>query len=233
MPDPLQQPDEPKGSLWSSTRRQAGDIAARFSSQRHRQILDTLAPHDQLTMFEVAERLKCFVHQISGRFGELEAAGLIEKTGYRRKNESGRECEVYRIKPEWKRDPLRPEASGPPDPSAPQLQARGFYTETLILSGDDGGTFDISPILGEDDLPGVPYSRRMGPDKRNGGETWRLEPVSCPGCGAPLRMTIESHAGKQTKKFRCGTAKCNRTWELATAKSPGGQDILVTVMKTL
>ena len=58
-----------------------------------------------LAIYEVANRLCLFDHQISGRFGEMEAAGWIEKTGERRRKPStGCLAETYRITDSGRRE---------------------------------------------------------------------------------------------------------------------------------
>jgi len=80
-----------------STREEARRVAAAMTATRYRQIIQVLA-EQPLCIFEVAERLGRFDHQISGRFGELVKLGLIEKTGERRRKPStGCSAEVYRI----------------------------------------------------------------------------------------------------------------------------------------
>lgn len=93
---PPQPPDLP-GSLFDSTRRAAGQTAARFAGERYRRILDHLHFFGPSCIFEVARGLGCFAHQISGRFGELEKADLIRKAGQRRRTETGCEAEVYTL----------------------------------------------------------------------------------------------------------------------------------------
>lgn len=83
-----------------STRHQARVAAARGAANRYRQILAIL-DRGPACIFEVAACLGCFDHQISGRFGELEREGLIEKTGNRKvKPDTGCQAEAYRRRPE-------------------------------------------------------------------------------------------------------------------------------------
>lgn len=83
--------------LFESTREQARKVAAARTSKRYRQIIQALADRPQC-IFEVADDLGCFDHQISGRFGELVKLGLIRKAGKRRKKPStGCQAEVYEL----------------------------------------------------------------------------------------------------------------------------------------
>jgi hypothetical protein len=96
--DSLPTPHTPApGPLFESTSQAAARVASRFARQRYRQILAALAtqPH---CIFEVAEIIGCLDHQISGRFGELVTAGLIDRTGARRaKPATGCQCDEYRL----------------------------------------------------------------------------------------------------------------------------------------
>jgi hypothetical protein len=70
-------------------------------SLRYAQILTALCDHGALAIFEVAEKLGVPEHAISGRFGELERDGRIEKTGTRKpKPNTTGTCNVYRLK-DW------------------------------------------------------------------------------------------------------------------------------------
>jgi hypothetical protein len=90
-----------------TTRHQARLVAAQSSAGRYRQIMEVLTD-GPACIFEVAARLGCFDHQISGRFGELERQGLIEKTGRRKaKPETGCAAEEYRLCPANAREPAR------------------------------------------------------------------------------------------------------------------------------
>lgn len=84
-------------SLFESTSQEAGHVAARFARQRYLQILAILRDRPAC-IFEIAGAIGCHDHQISGRFGELVKANLIERTGLRRlKPETGCSAEEYRI----------------------------------------------------------------------------------------------------------------------------------------
>jgi hypothetical protein len=80
-----------------STSEQARRISSQKVGDRYTQIINVLAT-GPACIFEVAQALGCFDHQISGRFGEMVQLGLIEKTGDRRtKQSTGCQAEVYRI----------------------------------------------------------------------------------------------------------------------------------------
>jgi predicted ArsR family transcriptional regulator len=84
-------------SLFDSTSREAGHVAARFAGQRYRSILEYLCNRPGC-IFEIAAALGCFDHQISGRFGELVKAGYIERSNQRRiKPATGCQAEEYRL----------------------------------------------------------------------------------------------------------------------------------------
>jgi hypothetical protein len=83
--------------LFESTSAAAARIASRYARKRYRQILAALADKPRC-IFEVAEVLHCFDHQISGRFGELVEHGLIARTGHRRvKPATGCSAEEYTL----------------------------------------------------------------------------------------------------------------------------------------
>src|SRR5579884_2619892 len=87
-------------SLFESTSEMAGHVAAKFAGIRYRQILELLrvAGTDGLCIFEIAAKIGCHDHQISGRFGELVDHLLIRRTGERREKPStGCQCDVYQI----------------------------------------------------------------------------------------------------------------------------------------
>lgn len=80
------------------TSEQARRVAAVKAGERYRQVISVLANCGPSCIFEVAQEIGCFDHQISGRFGELEKLGLIRKTGERRtKPATGCTAEVYAI----------------------------------------------------------------------------------------------------------------------------------------
>jgi DNA-binding HxlR family transcriptional regulator len=100
MPDPIRKhvsPPDLEHTLFESTSRAAGHVAARFAGMRYRHIL-SLLNESSACIFELAEKIGCHDHQISGRFGELVKSGLIERTGARRvKPVTGCQCDEYRI----------------------------------------------------------------------------------------------------------------------------------------
>jgi hypothetical protein len=95
-----------------------------------------------------------------------------------------------------------------------------------VIQGE--GTFDRGDVLGDRDLPGVPYGRRG-----HIRETWRVETVECPGCGRPLKYAPEIIAGKEVKKFACNTAGCARAYQLMLVSEPGRAGVLALVMTHL
>ena len=227
MNDPLQRTGDTTpgtaaqpSSLFGSTSRLALEKAGPIMGSRRAKILKLLADRGPSTIFEVADAIGVFDHQISGRFSELEAEGLIRRTGERRpKPETSCLAEVYAIQAEAT-PPARPLDLG---------DAQG-YPPTINLG--EACIFDRDPIVGgQTEPPGIPYSRRSQ------GEVprvcWWLRLVECEGCGRPLKMVIQKQAGKDIKLFRCGTPTCNRTWYLQIVREPGGPELLALVMKTL
>ena len=81
-----------------STREHARQVSTKMTGRRYMQIVEVLARRGPLCIFEIAEELGCFDHQISGRFGEMLKLDLIEKTGERRtKPATGCPADVYAI----------------------------------------------------------------------------------------------------------------------------------------
>jgi hypothetical protein len=102
MHDPMMQPARPgftPGTLFCpDTRQFAGAVAAAWSNQRYRHILQYLADRGPAPIFEIAAHLGCGDNQISGRFSELECNGVIEKAGIQKiKPSTGCKAECYRI----------------------------------------------------------------------------------------------------------------------------------------
>ncbi len=107
--DPLMRRTAPPAelSLWDhigtipadrTTTQIAGVSASNSMPNRRQQILDLLGSSPQ-TLFELAAKMGCHAHQISGRLTDLRADGLIELAGARRPNPAtGCPAEVYRIK---------------------------------------------------------------------------------------------------------------------------------------
>jgi hypothetical protein len=93
-PQPPQLPDAP---LFARSSLEAGHVASRFAGIRYRQILAALNLR-AACIFEIAQAISVQDHQISGRFGELVKAGLIDRTGIRRPKPGGRIlCDEYRL----------------------------------------------------------------------------------------------------------------------------------------
>ena len=210
-------------TLFNQTSAQAGQAAARHNTSRRLRILDLLT-QQPMALWELADAMNVFDHQISGRLTELARDGLIEPTGDRR-TRPGTNCqaEVWRLKT------TRPQ----PTDRDRQLDAMGIPLTLTI----DGELFDRAGDLilpspctqGEGqgrgaqgrgyDAPGLPYTRRP----TGGGPhlIYRVELIECPGCGRPLKMIEEKSASQTRKVYRCGTPDCSRTWFLMLLTSPG------------
>lgn len=65
---------------------------------RQARVLNTLHMQD-MTPDECASKLGLSLLSVRPRFSELQAQGLIEQTGIRRRNASGMTANVYRVKP--------------------------------------------------------------------------------------------------------------------------------------
>lgn len=200
-------------SLFDSTSRKAGERAARPAGWRRAKILELLGTLGPSTLFEVAAAMELFDHQISGRFTELSALGVIERTGERRrKPETGCEADVWRLV----------EAKA----KEPELADRLGFPQTLHIGGE---VFERGVVLtGEaGDAPGIPYARRA--DGGGARLNYRVEFVECGGCGKPLKIVVEG----AEKTYRCGTPGCNRVWHLQLVREPGRAEVLALVMKHL
>lgn len=91
------QPPDPEPNLFMSTSDQAAHTARKMSTRRYLEILTALS-HGPACIFEIAAALECHDHQISGRFGELVKALMIDRTGERlQKLATGCWCDQYRI----------------------------------------------------------------------------------------------------------------------------------------
>jgi predicted ArsR family transcriptional regulator len=80
-----------------STSSKAHRTAAKSIGARKQKIVDVIRQRGPLAIFEVAQHLGCFDHQISPRFSEMEADGLLIKTGERRQSPRGCECALYTV----------------------------------------------------------------------------------------------------------------------------------------
>ncbi len=213
MSDPLQRGDEPAATLFtSSTSSLAGAAAARGANGRRAQILASIEEHGPQAIFEVADRMGVFDHQISGRFSAMEADGFLRKTGERRrKPDTGCDAEVYDLV----RDrPLPPDLAG----------ALG-YPPTLVI---DDELYDRQELLPREGYPGLPYARRA--DAGGVRLIVRVEIAECPGCGRPLKPVPAPAANPKKRELRCGSPGCNRTWRAAFLREPGGVQQLALVM---
>ena len=80
------------------TSREAGEAATRFRSGDHAQILSALSDGFPRAAEEVSIRLGWDDHvRVNRRFGELERAGLVERTEFKHINRSGRAAFRYKI----------------------------------------------------------------------------------------------------------------------------------------
>jgi DNA-binding HxlR family transcriptional regulator len=193
--DPLARPDPqpPRGTLFDSTSRLAGEAAARNSGKRRAQILQVLRDRGPLAIFEIAAQIGCLDHQISGRFGELERDGLIQKTGQRvTKPDTGQPCERYAL-------------ASLPTAHCPLPTALGYPSEFRL----DDGLYHLvaQDVAAAGNLPGFEYL------KFTQGEVPRLSLraslILCPACGSPLRQSSSSPPNCPTPKlFTCGTDAC-------------------------
>lgn len=215
-------------SIFDSTSAKAADAAAQSAGSRRARILKLLDEHKEgLAIFEIAEAMQLFDHQISGRFGEMERDLLIEKAGIRRiKPGTNCEAEVYRLK-----GPARS-----PSPNNGVAELNG-YPPTLIMNepphGDQLYTRgDVTHAVGTT-WPGMPYSRNATGEAGGVRLFYRVSIIECEGCGRPLKLVREKIGGEEKKLWRCGVAGCNRTWHLQIVREPGGREVLAMVMKTL
>lgn len=221
MSDPMMQPDPaepPRGSsLFTSTSRQAGAVAARMVGSRRQRILQLIRDRGSVTIFEAAEAMDLGDNQISGRFSELERDGLIRKSGQRRLK-PGTDCqaEVYILA-----DQVEPHALDQ------QLDRLG-YPPTLTIGGE---LFDRGVVPEGETLAGIPYSRRA--DAGGARLHWRVEFVESPCCGRPLIYRPEQIAGQTVKRFACTAPGCKRVYELAVGGEPGRGPFLILVLKHL
>ena len=218
MADPMQckppeQPSPQGCTLFTSTRAQAGAVAARSIGKRQARILQLLRDNGPLAIFEIAALIGVFEHQISGRFSEMEVDGLIEKAGIRRqKGETGCWAECYRVKD-----------------TAPPLdlgESLGYPDELRI----DGELYLRQATLPNDELPGIRYIHHRG----GGAITIYLPP--CPTCGAPMKSIELPNEGAVGKKkiLRCGsTSHPVRDWHVILAAQPGHAPMLALILRTL
>jgi hypothetical protein len=213
-------------TLFNSTSRLAGETAAKLIGSRQERIIALLRERGPLAIWEIADILSVFDHQISGRFSELERQGLIRKSGERRtKPDTKCAAEVYC---------LAEQRPAPVDPG----QLLG-YPDSINVP--DEGPFDRMVPLGSRDVAGVPYRRRSsvlgGVDL-----SWRFEFLECGGCGRPLRM-FEEDAGsriyqdgkavtnRKRRVYKCGTPGCMNVWELMIVTELGKAPMPALVKK--
>lgn len=209
MPDPLMTSASAAsaGPLFD-TSGAAGDVAARSVGRRHAQILQLLQEHGPLALFELADKLSVFDHQISGRITELLTMGRIERTGdTRQKPDTGCQAHVYQLRP---------------DTPPPDLGESLGYPDELRIQGDDGRWLRQPTTPGDGETwPGLAYSRGKGLRL-----TYRIALWTCPQDGEPLVYSPE--AGR--KIALC--PKCKRRFELTTVTHEGRQH-LALLLRTL
>lgn len=202
--------------LYRTDTRLAAGFRAGFSvTSRRRKILEFLDGRGGhgAAIFEVADHLGVFDHQISGRFGELERDRWIEKTGQRKvKPATGCEAELYRIRRA--------------EPSRSDPAADAGYAFRLKI-GDE--LFDRQELLRGGDTesyPGMPYARST--DTGALRQVVRVELVECPGCGRPLMRIDEAGV----VKLRCNNIRCHATsWRLRAVAAVGQAPLLALVME--
>jgi DNA-binding Lrp family transcriptional regulator len=212
--DPLQHGSEPHAAplFTSSTSSLAGAAAARGANGRRAQILAAIEEHGPQSIFEVADRMGVFDHQISGRFSALEADGFLRKTGERRRKlDTHCDAEVYDLV----RDRPRP----------PDVAGALGYPPTLVI---DDELFDRQELLPRESYPGLPYARRT--DKGGLRLNVRVEVIECPGCARPLKPVKSDDPKKRL--LRCGSPNC-KTWRAAFVREPGGLQQLALIMDTM
>lgn len=88
-------PDAP-GYSEPDTSRAAAESMADSAPRLRERVLAALRRNGPMTPDEAADGLSCSVLSIRPRFTELSHAGLIEDTGERRANDSGRAAKVWR-----------------------------------------------------------------------------------------------------------------------------------------
>jgi hypothetical protein len=235
MPDPLQRQPEQPPALLSSTSQIAGAAAARCAGGRRMQIIALLRERPR-ALFELAEAMGVFDHQISGRITDLKRDGVIEATGERRaKPDTNCPADVYRLCRDFEEgipDPaLMPEEEfarlGKPPAPPSSVTPGSQYPATLLI---DNQPYDRQELLPQESYPGMPYARRA--DTGGARLIVRVELVECGGCGKPLKQVIETKGNDPVKTYRCGTPDCNRTWTPLIVHAPGQPKLLAMVMQT-
>jgi predicted ArsR family transcriptional regulator len=93
-------PHTPQGTGYrnTDTSREAAEHADGKSAFWRLRVMEMLSIHRELTADEIAAHLKASVLTIRPRVTELVGARKIEDTGKRRKNESGRNAAVWKIR---------------------------------------------------------------------------------------------------------------------------------------
>jgi hypothetical protein len=184
-------------SIYDNTRNNALARAAPLFGSRRARILQLLNELGPSTLFEIAACMELHDHQISGRFTELAADGLIAKTGQRRpKPETGCDADVWTLsQPAAKID----------------LGQALNHPDTLKIA--DEGLFDRQPWLSHENTGGVPYARQSSGSVPR--LLYRVTLIECPECGKPLQTQHEGHS----KIHRC--PRCCKSFRLLLVNQPG------------
>lgn len=196
--------------LYDNTRHNALAAAAPSFASRRLRILQLLAERGPSTLFEVAAYMDLHDHQISGRFTELAADGLIVKTGQRRrKPETDCEADVWQLADR-----------------AEKLDPGTALNHPLTLKIADEGIFQRLPWPGHEGTGGVPYTKssHAGTQPRL---VYRVVLIECDHCGHPLQLKLEG----PRKKYVC--PKCGKHYQLMLVSEPGRAEMLALVLTHL
>jgi len=188
----------------------AGQVAAGTTELRYRQILEALSTGPK-TCFEIARDIGVQKNQISGRFSELAAERLIERTG-RRRNDPETSCaaDVWTIasRPDLQQLSDREVGARISD----QVTDAAGFPNRITLSAEP---YDRQPATSEAQLDSPIREYTRAADKVGAGLALsvRLALLRCPLCGSPLRKSGElQRDGQPVKQYRCRTPECP-TWE--------------------
>lgn len=195
-----------------NTRNNALAAAAPHFASRRGRILQLLQERGPSTLFEIAAAMSLHDHQISGRFTELLADGLITRTGQRRpKPDTGCDADVYALA----------------DRQPPIDLGDALHHPTSLKIGDEG-IFDRLPWTGHEATGGIPYAR-AGTAAGHGLPRiiYRVVLIECDHCGHPLRLKQEGKA----KTYAC--PRCGRSYKLMLVAEPGKSEMLALVLTHL
>jgi len=195
------------------TRHAAAAVAARNVPRRYAQIMDVLRQRGPSAIFQIAAVLGVLDHQIAGRFGEMEKAGLIRRSGRSVvKPATGCACELYELVT----------AHEPPSPTsgAALAQAIGYPTEIRL----EDGIYHLAAPDSTDSAPGHEYLRFTEGDRPR--MSIRVAMILCPACGSPLS------AGPD-KVCRCpGPCPGAKGWRPKLLHIPGHPDLLAILLES-